>query len=221
MVTFRTSGSTVSGRILINLPVENVVEDQAVQMMNNPLDNMTEEELGKLFPIIIAEPDPDWIILFHKERSRISKTLGKKNIIRIEHIGSTAVPGLKAKPTIDILLEVPESINKSWLIDKMVKLDYHYIPKPENPVPHMMFVKGYTPGGYKGQACHIHVRYPGNWDELYFRDYLKAHPETAQEYGELKVKLSRIYKNNRERYTDEKTDFIRRITNLARKEKRK
>lgn len=189
--------------------------------MNNPLDNMTDEELGKLFPILITEPDPEWIILFQKERSRIRKTLGKKNIIRIEHIGSTAVPDLKAKPTIDILLEVPESIDKNWLIGEIVKLDYHYIPKPENPAPHMMFVKGYTPGGFQGQAYHIHVRYQGNWDELYFRDYLKAHPETAQAYGELKVKLSRIHKNNRERYTEEKTDFIRRITKLARKDKRK
>ena len=180
---------------------------------------MTNEELGKLFPIVISEPDPDWIKLFNKERSQISRALGKQNFIRIEHIGSTAITNLKAKPTIDILLEIPKSIDKNWLIDEIIKLDYHYIPKSENPAPHMMFVKGYTPGGFKGQAYHIHVRYSGDWDELYFRDYLKVHPDVAEVYGELKIKLSREYKNDREEYTDKKTDFIRRITKLARKDK--
>lgn len=177
------------------------------------------EELGELFPIIISEPDCNWITLFQKEEKKIRKALGKQNIIRIEHIGSTAVPNLKAKPTIDILLEVPVSIDKEFVVEKLKKLDYHYIPKPENPAPHMMFAKGYTPTGFKGQAYHIHVRYSGDWDELYFRDHLKLHPEVAGEYGELKIRLSMEYKNNREEYTDKKSDFVKRITKIARKEK--
>jgi len=189
--------------------------------MNKRLNNLKIEELGELFPIIISEPDYNWIKIFQKEEIKIRKSLGKQNIVRIEHIGSTAIPNLKAKPTIDILLEVPVSIDKDLLVEKLKKLDYYYIPRPENPAPHMMFVKGYTPNGFKGQAYHIHVRYCGDWDELYFRDYLKLHPEIASEYGELKARLSVKYKNNREEYTDKKTDFIKRITKIARKEKLK
>jgi len=189
--------------------------------MNKQLDDMKIEELGKLFPIIISEPDHNWVKLFKKEQTKIKKALGKQNIIRIEHIGSTAIPNLKAKPTIDILLEVPVSINKELFIDKLKKLDYHYITRPENPPPHMMFAKGYTPSGFKGQAYHVHVRYSVDWDELYFRDYLKLHPEIASEYGELKARLSVEYKNDREEYTDKKTNFIKRITKIARKEKLK
>jgi GrpB-like predicted nucleotidyltransferase (UPF0157 family) len=72
--------------------------------MNKQLHDMTNDELGELFPIIISEPDPNWIRLFHEEESNIRNVLGKQNIIRIEHIGSTSIPNLRAKPTIDILL---------------------------------------------------------------------------------------------------------------------
>jgi GrpB-like predicted nucleotidyltransferase (UPF0157 family) len=185
--------------------------------MDNQLENMTNEELGELFPIILAEPDPGWIVLFKKEKARITKALGKRNTIRIEHIGSTAVYGLIAKPTIDIILEVPESLDKGKIIERLTKLDYHYIPKPENPAPHMMFAKGYTQKGYKGQAYHIHVRYREDWDELYFRDYLIAHPLIAKEYGELKTHLSKQHTKDREGYTHQKTDFIKRITEAAKK----
>jgi GrpB-like predicted nucleotidyltransferase (UPF0157 family) len=187
--------------------------------MKKQLDQMDIAELGNLFPIIIAEPDPAWTKMFATEKVLIEEVLGVRDIVRIEHIGSTAVPGLKAKPTIDILLEVPGFINTKMIIEKLKSMDYHYIHKPENPPPHMMFVKGYTEGGFKGQAYHIHVRYPGDWDELYFRDYLKLHPEIAREYGELKIRLAGEYRNNREAYTEKKTDFIKRITEKAKQEK--
>jgi len=189
--------------------------------MNKQLHEMTNDELGELFPIIISEPDPNWITRFHEEESVIRKVLGKQNIIRIEHIGSTSIPDLKAKPTIDILLEVPSDVNKDYLIQRMISIGYHYLPKPENPEPNMMFVKGYTIEGFKGQAYHVHVRYNGDWDELYFRDYLRTHPDFACEYGELKVKLSKKYRNDREGYTNCKTDFIKRVTQIARNENAK
>ena len=130
--------------------------------MNKQPDDMKIEELGNLFPVIISEPDPDWIKVFQKEETKIKRVLDKQNIISVEHIGSTAVPDLKAKPTIDILIEVPVSADKELIIANLIKLNYHYIPRPENPAPHMMFVKGYTPAGFKGQTYHIHVRYSGD-----------------------------------------------------------
>jgi len=84
-----------------------------------------------------------------------------------------------------------------------------------------MFMKGYTPQGFEGQAFHVHVRYSGDWDELYFRDYLLANPDIAAEYGKLKLELQKKYKHDRDAYTSAKTDFIKRITRLARVDKKK
>jgi GrpB-like predicted nucleotidyltransferase (UPF0157 family) len=186
--------------------------------MTKQLDQMKIEELGMLFPIIISEPDSNWMNLFKAEEVEIEKAIGKKNIVRIEHIGSTAVPNLKAKPTIDILLEVPDDIDTTLIIERLKQSGYHFTPRPENPAPHMMFMKGYTTHGFEGQAFHVHVRYRGDWDELYFRDYLRANPAIAREYADLKVRLAKQFTNDREEYTAKKTDFIKRITEIAKKE---
>ncbi len=189
--------------------------------MKKQLNEMTNSELGELFPIIISDPNPDWVRIFENEKEKIIECIGKQNILSIEHIGSTAIPNLKAKPTIDILLEVPLSFNKEDLIEKVTALGYHYSAQPENPPPHMMFMKGYSLSGFVGQAFHIHVRFKGDWDEIYFRDYLRKHSEVAKEYEELKDRLSVLYRNDREKYTDKKTGFIKRVTETARKSKDK
>ena len=99
----------------------------------------------------------------------------------------------------------------------METIGYIYSPQPTNPAPHMMFMKGYTPEGFKGQAFHVHVRYSGDWDELYFRDYLIAHPDVADKYGKLKVELQKKFEHDRDGYTFAKTGFIKKFTALARK----
>ncbi len=182
-------------------------------------EDMTPEELGQLFPIILAQPDPEWPELYEAEKTEIKKVLGAGNIIRIEHIGSTAIPGLLSKPTIDILIEVPENADNKKIINRLKSIDYQYIHRPENPPPHMMYAKGYTKDGFRGQAYHVHVRYSGDWDEIYFRDYLKKNPDVAEEYANLKQELAKKHKNDREAYTDGKTEFMNRINGLARKEK--
>ena len=82
----------------------------------------------------------------------------------------------------------------------------------------MMFLKGYTPEGFKGQAFHLHVRYPSDWAELYFRDYLRDHKDIADEYGWLKAKLLNTYEHDRDGYTEVKTEFISKYTDIAREE---
>lgn len=186
--------------------------------MAKSLENMTNEELWKLFPIIISQPDPAWKKGYLVEKAVIEKNIGIDNIVRISHIGSTSAPNLPAKPTIDILLEIKEDTDLHRLIKAIKELDYLYSPQPNNPAPHMMFMKGYTPEGFKGQAYHLHVRYGGDWDELYFRDYLISHPNVTAEYGRLKLELQRKYEFDRDGYTAAKTNFIRRITKLAREE---
>lgn len=184
--------------------------------MGKDLDSMTNDELGHLFPVILTGPDPNWSLRFREEEALIRDALGEDCINRLGHIGSTAVPDLIAKPTIDILLEVTTDTPNDRLLTVFADLGYHFIPKPENPAPHMMFVKGYTPEGFQGQAFHLHIRYPGDWDEYYFRDYLRTNPDAAREYANLKLRLAEIYRNDRDGYTEAKTEFIHRITLLAR-----
>jgi GrpB-like predicted nucleotidyltransferase (UPF0157 family) len=179
------------------------------------LHEMTPEELGNLFPVFISDPDPGWGRLFQEEASVIKELLTELCSVRLEHIGSTAIPGLRSKPVIDILLEVPFNADQEYIIRTLARLDYHFASKPENPAPHMMFMKGYTPEGYRGQAFHIHVRHPGSHDELVFRDYLKAHPEAAKIYEGLKIDLAGQFRNDREGYTAGKTEFVNKILAMS------
>ena len=186
--------------------------------MSTPLQEMTNEELWVLFPIILSEHRAEWTKFYEQEKDTIISALGTKNISRINHIGSTSVPGLIAKPTIDILLEIPTDADIPSLTAALISAGYICNMQPNNAAPHLMFMKGYTPQGFRGQAVHLHVRFPGDWDELYFRDYLRSHPETAKSYGKLKQNLQLRYEHDRDAYTEAKTDFIHEATRLARKE---
>lgn len=188
--------------------------------MTKDLNQLTPHELGQLFPIIIVEYNPDWPRLASIESQKIIQTVGKEFISRIEHIGSTAVPGLCAKPTIDFLLEIMEITNCDLQVKELLKIGYQLIPKPENPPPHMMFVKGYSKSGITGQTYHIHVRYPGDWDEIVFRDYLRKNKKAIDDYEKLKRRLAKEFKNDREKYTEEKTIFIKTNTLSARNTKK-
>ena len=186
--------------------------------MQKELDQLTTKELGQLFPVRLTEANPNWKNIFLSEKEKIIKILDSGDKIRTEHIGSTAIPNLISKPTIDILMEISESINPERIIEKLQSFNYHYISRPDNPPPHIMLVKGYTKNGFKGQAFHIHVRYFGDWDEIYFRDYLIKHKDAADEYAVLKVKLAEKFRNDREAYTDAKLDFVEKINKMARNE---
>ena len=179
---------------------------------------MTNEELWALFPIILSEHRAEWTKFYEQEKDTIISALGTNNMYRINHIGSTSVPGLIAKPTIDILLEIPTDADIPSLTAALISAGYICNTQPNNPAPHLMFMKGYTPQGFRGQAVHLHVRFPGDWNELYFRDYLRSHPETAKSYGKLKQNLQLRYEHDRDAYTEAKTDFIQEATRLARKE---
>ncbi len=187
--------------------------------MVKDLHKMTTDELGQLFPIFITDYNPEWPKLASIESRKIIETVGKEFISRVEHIGSTAVPGLCAKPTIDFILEILEITNCDLLIKQLQEIDYQYISHPENPAPHMMFAKGYSKSGITGQTFHVHVRYPGDWDEIVFRDYLRKNKKVAVDYAKLKKRLAQKFTNDREKYTDSKTTFIKKTTLTARKQK--
>lgn len=184
--------------------------------MKDDLSKLTTGELGQLFPIFLTDYDPEWVESYLREKLIIIRTMDSGQIVSIEHIGSTSIPGLCAKPTIDILIEIQDNSDLEKLKKNLERTGYHFIPKPENPPPHMMFAKGYTISGISGQTFHIHVRYEGDWDELVFRDYLISNPQLAEEYADLKKELADKFKNDREKYTESKTAFIKRIIKLAR-----
>ena len=159
--------------------------------MKKKLEEMTNKELWQLFPIVLVEHDPSWKQEYENEKALLECIIGIENIARISHVGSTAVAGLLAKPTIDILLELKPDVDIAGFVTDMKDKGYIYLPKPGNASLHMTFLKGYTSEGYRGQVFHVHVRYTGDWDELYFRDYLLEHPDVAAEYGRLKHRLAR------------------------------
>jgi GrpB-like predicted nucleotidyltransferase (UPF0157 family) len=182
--------------------------------MRQDFSRVTEKELSEMFPVLLEPHAPFWREAYLAEERYLRKVFGEK-IVRISHIGSSAVPGLISKPTIDILLEISQDTDIPAITELMRDAGYIVNTPPKDVI---MYLKGYTPRGFEGQVYHIHVRYPGDWDELYFRDYLIAHPDAAEEYGKLKIKLKEKYANDRDGYTEAKGEFVRKYTGFARAE---
>ena len=109
--------------------------------MSKSLNEMSNEELWQLFPINLCEHNKSWKDNFATEKEVIESTISPENIAGISHMGSTAIPGLIAKPTIDILLEIEDDFDMKELITKMEAIGYIYSPQPGKPAPHMMFMK--------------------------------------------------------------------------------
>lgn len=186
--------------------------------MGKNLSELSLEELWQLFPIILEESNPLWKDWYREEADFLCELLGAPFIERMNHIGSTAVVGLLAKPTIDILLEVKTESDLRLLIDLIESAGYICERQPNKPAPHLMFMKGYTESGFAERVFHLHVRYVGDWDELYFRDYLKKYPDVAHAYAALKSSLSLPYRNNRDGYTDAKHEFVSTYSLKAKQE---
>lgn len=182
------------------------------------LSAMSNNELWTLFPIILKDYNPDYPLWYSEEKAVLINIVGEENIKRINHIGSTAVPGMISKPTIDILLEITNDCDIDRLISILQSNGYLHTEQPNNPPPHLMFMKGYTLKGFAERVFHLHVRYNNDWDELYFRDYLQMHPDIAQQYGMLKNELRLRFEHDRDKYTQEKTSFIYKYTILAKEE---
>lgn len=182
--------------------------------MKKSLDEMSLQELWQLFPIILVPHQAVWFELYEREKDLWIHEFGDA-IHRIHHIGSTSVPGLLAKPTIDVLLEIKQDTDLISLKEVALRLGYLVSTHPDNPAPHLLFKKGYTVRGFEGQAFHVHVRYPGDWDELYFRDYLRESPALRTRYEEEKKRLFTRFEHDRNAYTEGKTALIREATMTA------
>lgn len=171
--------------------------------------------------IEIIDYNSQWAELFEEEKSRILEVIGHI-VVDIEHTGSTAVPGLGAKPIIDIMVAVTHLSDAEKCIEPLRSIGYEYVPEYEASTPERRyFHKGHPP---KEQHYHLHMvdRTSDFWKRhLLFRDYLRSHPEVAQEYCELKKSLAIRYGLDREAYTIAKTSFIESIVAKAKAKKEK
>lgn len=186
--------------------------------MKKSLSEMTLEELWQIFPIILKDHNPKYKEWYETEKNLIEKEVHSNMIKRISHIGSSAVEGLISKPTVDILLEVDKSCDIEQLKSVLGSSGWILMVVNNEPDFKMSFSKGYTPEGFAKKVYHLHVRFLGDCNELYFRDYLIAHKDIANEYAKLKQKLALEHKHNRDAYTDAKSDFIVKYTDIAKRE---
>ena len=183
--------------------------------MEKSLSEMSLKELWQLFPIILKEHNPLYGEWYAQEKNELIKIIGIKNIKRINHIGSTAIKGLMAKPTIDILLEIDKNCAVEDLKTKLLNSEWLLMSEDARPNFKLSFNKGYTPKGFDNKVFHLHVRYVGDWDEFYFRDYLIEHKDIMIDYEKLKLKLKKRHKHNRDEYTNAKNDFIIKYSTIA------
>lgn len=177
----------------------------------------TIEELWSDYPLEFVEYRSEWGYDYTQEELRIFEYIEEEGIegfIRIAHIGSTAVVGMKARPVIDILFEIKEDTDLERLILSFEELGYSMIDYPEGEEPNLMGYKGYD----GGQVFHLYIRYMGKWDELYLRNHLNRNKESRKEYEEIKISLSKKYKNDRKKYLKEKEAVIKKYVESEKRE---
>ncbi len=178
--------------------------------MSKKLSEMTLDELWQLFPIILTEHNPCWADWYAEEVAELKSILPPDTVYH--HIGSTAVSGIMAKPIIDILIVV-NSTDRMKQAASLLQSNGHIIMSTAES--RISLNKGYTENGFADRVFHLHIRLENDIDEIYFRDYLIAHPDIAKEYEQLKLRLWKEYEHDRDGYTQAKTKFVKKYTLLA------
>lgn len=162
---------------------------------------------------MLSPYDNSWPGIYRAERKFLKHTLGKL-AISISHIGSTAVPGLCAKPILDILLVVSSIEKAEKNLSHFACCGYRVKPREEDPVPGRLFFSK----DIDGLRCfHLHVTEAGSTfckEHLRFRNILRKDPKAAQAYSQLKLRLSKRFPNERNAYIEGKAKFISQILHL-------
>lgn len=173
--------------------------------------------------IAITAYDPDWPLAFAREREHLLACLPPDLIRRIEHFGSTAVPGLAAKPIIDMLIEVTDLVTvKLQVVPILQTQGYEYVWRPtagdSEPPFYAWFIKRERQTGRRTHHIHMVERdFQQHWDRLLFRDCLINHPTTAQAYEALKRQLAAATPHDRAAYSRGKAAFIDAVTQESRR----
>lgn len=186
-----------------------------MELLEDPTQRVVREDLA------LVPYDPQWPVLFLQEKEHLISCLPGDLIGRIEHFGSTAVPGLAAKPMIDILVEVTDlQETRRRIVPILESQGYEYLWRPtwagNIPPFYAWFIKRDSHGN---RTHHIHMveSHFEHWDRLLFRDYLIEHPDIAEEYRRLKIGLAAAYPHDRVAYTQGKTEFVVRVTEEAKR----
>jgi GrpB-like predicted nucleotidyltransferase (UPF0157 family) len=186
-----------------------------VETLEQRIRRVTQEDVA------LVPYDTRWPELFSREKEHLLGCLPNDLIQRIEHFGSTAVPGLAAKPIVDMLVEVTDlEATRARIVPVLKAQGYDYFWRPthgdDGPPFYAWFIRRDPGSGARTHHIHMVERdFVDHWDRLLFRDYLIEHPQAAREYQSLKLRLASAHPNDRVAYTKGKTEFILRLTELA------
>jgi GrpB-like predicted nucleotidyltransferase (UPF0157 family) len=204
----------LTGEFQVKVPVEwcgsGIPEERQFTITANCY--ITPNDMSLDDAVELVEYDPAWPEKFNEMETWLRENIAEDLITDIQHFGSTSIPGLIAKPVIDVLVQVPSLDNvkqKAFSLFNNKKWEYW------GSKNHMQFVKR---DGFKGKRTH-HIHF---WEEgpelqskLAFRDYLRTHPEDEFRYAKLKKNLAESHQKEREKYTDAKADFVNEIVKKA------
>ena len=160
---------------------------------------------GKAEHVEIVDYRADWPLVFEREAAAILKAC-KPWVTEVHHIGSTAVPGLAAKPVLDMMPIVAGAKEGTEAVSGMEELGYLY--RGEHGIPGRFYLSRVVDGR---TVAHVHMLPAGHTDAgklLVFRDYLRSHPDAARDYERLKGRLASKFRNDGQAYTESKADFI-------------
>ncbi|ERN53863.1 GrpB family protein [Alkalihalophilus marmarensis] len=164
--------------------------------------------------IIIEEYNPNWSKQFKLEKVKLKETLSDK-VISIEHIGSTSIEGLGAKPILDIAIGVNHLEVVNEFIEPLKQIGYEFVYHKE-----FSERRFFRKGKWRAGTHHLHFyqfeREPWN-HQILFRDYLRNNPDVLKEYHQLKVNLAEEFRFDRVSYTENKASFIHNVLQIAKK----
>jgi GrpB-like predicted nucleotidyltransferase (UPF0157 family) len=162
--------------------------------------------------VIVVPYNSEWLQMYHEEASHLKAFL-RDEIVAIHHIGSTSIPGMSAKPIIDILIEVHNIDRIDEFNERFIQSGY--LPRGEAGIAGRRFV---IKGNEEDRSCHIHIFPLGHQDitrHLVFRDYLISHPQDAQRYSSIKQELAALFPTDIESYMDGKDGLIKELEQKA------
>jgi GrpB-like predicted nucleotidyltransferase (UPF0157 family) len=159
-----------------------------------------------------------WVGLFEQEAGRLRRALGER-ALRLEQMGSTSIPGMEAKPIIDIMVAVDSLAGARELIPALEALGYEY--KPHDIIPERLFFAKENAPEHRTHHLNLAQQDSGFWkNQLAFRDYLRGHDRVAGEYVDLKKNIARLYAQTNEIDPEAKSEFVARVLALAAKEEK-
>ena len=166
--------------------------------LSKKLEDMSLEELWQLFPIFLVKHNKEWADWYDEEATAILSLIPAKYIVRISHIGSTAVQNIWAKNIVDILFEV--RLAEELEIVKNILVENNWLCMSQS-TRRISLNKGYTEQGFAEKVFHLHIRVENH--------------NVAKEYEHLKLNLWKKFEHDRDGYTDAKCKFIKRYTKIA------